>query len=136
MAVTSATFGFQKFISIQSQGLGPIKRPLTASFDSNIRKTLKMRIKLKQGETPTSRSLRKLPKSGTYVKPSPRRAVLLLVPKTFDDRIVRISREKSDLLSLQNLHFCFCKKSSCFTFFFSWFNEGERSYTLFCLLMT
>ena len=44
---TTAPFFFQKFVSIRSQGLGPIKRPLTASFYSNIRKTPKMGIKLK-----------------------------------------------------------------------------------------
>ena len=97
----AAPFWFQKFISIRSQVLGPIKRPLTTSFNSNIRKTVKMGIKLKYGETPTSRSLRKLPKSGTHVKPSPRRAVLLLVPKTVDGQIARIFREKENFLSHQ-----------------------------------
>ena len=38
---------FQKFLTIRSQVLGSIKRPLTASFKSNIRKILKMRIKPK-----------------------------------------------------------------------------------------
>ena len=41
VAVTAAPMGVQKFISIRSQGLGPIKRPLTVSFSSNIRKVLK-----------------------------------------------------------------------------------------------
>ena len=53
-----------------------------------------MGIKLKYGETPTSRSLRKLPKSGTHAKPSLHRAAFLLVPKTADGRIARIFREK------------------------------------------
>ena len=93
--VMAAPIFVSKIISIRSQGLGPIKRPLTASFDSNIDKALKEGIKPKWGETPNSRSLRKLPKSGTHAKPSPRRAVLLLVPKTADGRIARYSREKS-----------------------------------------
>ena len=96
MAVTAAPMVVQKFISIRSQGLGPTRRPLTASLDSNIRKVLKEGIKPKYGETPTSWSLRKLPKFGTYAKPSLRRAVLLLVPKIADGRIVCISREKFD----------------------------------------
>ena len=54
-------------------------------------------------DTPTSRSLRKLPKSGTHTKPSPRRVVLLLVLKTVDDRIAHYSREKQDVLSLKIL---------------------------------
>ena len=103
-AATTAPFDFQKIVSIRSQGLGPIKQPLTGSFDSNIRKTLKMGIKLKYGETPTSRSLRKLPKSGTHAKPSPRRAVLLLVSKTADGRIARIFRENKDFLSPKKRH--------------------------------
>ena len=101
VAVTAATLGFQKFISIRSQGLGPIKRPLTASLYSNNRKILKERIKPKWGETPTSRSLSKLLKSGTHSKPYPRRAVLLLAPKTADGRISRYSREKHDSLTLK-----------------------------------
>ena len=100
-AATGCSILFQNFILIRSQDLGPIKRPLTASIDSNIRKVLKMGIKLKWGETPTSRSLRKLPKSGTHVKPFPRRAVLLLVPKTADGRIARYFREK--FLSLKKI---------------------------------
>ena len=47
VAVTAAPMGVQKFISIRSQGLGHIKRPLTASLDSNIRKVLKEGIKPK-----------------------------------------------------------------------------------------
>ena len=87
----------KKILTIWSQVLEPIIRPLTASFYSNIRKVLKMGIKLKWGETPTSRSLRKLPKFGTHAKPSPRRATFLLAPKTADGRIARISREKCSL---------------------------------------
>ena len=45
VAVTAAPMVVQKFISIRSQGLGPIRRPLTASLDSNIRKVLKEGIK-------------------------------------------------------------------------------------------
>ena len=83
----------KKIVTIRSQGFRPITRPLMASIDSNIRKVLKMGIKPKLGENPTSRSLRKLPKSDTHEKPSPRRAVLL-VPKPADGRIRRIFREK------------------------------------------
>ena len=43
-AATGCSILFQNFILIRSQGLGPIKRPLTASIDSNIRKVLKMGI--------------------------------------------------------------------------------------------
>ena len=98
--------GFQN-LTPRFQDLEPIKRPLTASFISNIRKTLKMGIKLKekpltQGETPNSRSLRKLPISGTHTKPSPRRGVLPLVSKTADGWICQKSREKSDTLSLES----------------------------------
>ena len=100
-AATGCSILFQNFILIRSQDLGPIKRPLTGSIDSNIRKVLKMGIKLKWGETPTSRSLRKLPKSGTHAKPFPRRAVLLLVPKTADGRIARYFKEK--FLSLRKI---------------------------------
>ena len=96
-AATGCSIWFQNFTLIRSQGLGPIKRSLMASIDSNIRKVLKMGIKLKQGENPTSRSLKKLPKSGTHAKPSPRRAVLLLVPKTADGWIACISGEKFSL---------------------------------------
>ena len=78
--------GFQNLIP-RFQDLEPIKRSLTASFSSNIRKTLKIGIKLKYGETPTSRSLSKTQKSGTHAKSYPRRSVLLLVPKTADGRI-------------------------------------------------
>ena len=46
-ASTGCSILFQNFILIRSQGLGPIKWPLTASIDSNIRKVLKMGIKLK-----------------------------------------------------------------------------------------
>ena len=104
----AAPFDFQKFVLIRSQGLGPIKRPITASFDSNIRKTFKMGIKLKQGETPTSQSLSKTHKFGTHAKPSPRRAVLLIVPKTADGQIARIFREKEDLLTLKIAIFALC----------------------------
>ena len=135
MAVTASTLGFQKFISIRSQGLGPIKRPLTASFYSKIRKILKERIKPKQGETPTSQSLRKLPKSGTHAKPSPRRAASLLVSKHVDGRIARIFREKSDLLTLNSNENVYWMCSLYFTFCF-WLNEGEGSYTLFCHFVT
>ena len=84
----------KKIPTIRSQVLRPIKRPLTASNQPKHRKTLKMGIKLKYGETPTSRSLSKTHKSGTHAKPSSCRAVLLLVPKTADGRIARIFREK------------------------------------------
>ena len=47
VAVTAAPMVVQKFTSIRSQGLGPIRRPLTASLDSNIRKVLKEGIKPK-----------------------------------------------------------------------------------------
>ena len=46
-AGTGCSILFQNFILIRSQGLGPIKRPLTASINSNIRKVMKMGIKLK-----------------------------------------------------------------------------------------
>ena len=101
MEVTAVTFGFQKLISIRSQGLGSIKRPFKASINRNIYMVLNRRIKPKEGETPTSRSLRKLPKSGTHAKPSPRRAVLSLVSKIADDRIAQKLREKEDTLSLK-----------------------------------
>ena len=39
---TGCSILFQNFILIRSQGLGPIKRPITASIDLNIRKTLKV----------------------------------------------------------------------------------------------
>ena len=90
--------GFQN-LTPRFQDLEPIKRPLTASFSSNIRKTFKMGIKLKEGETPTSWSFSKTHKSGTHAKPSTRRAVLLLVPKTANGWIACISREKHDSLT-------------------------------------
>ena len=85
------------FPIIRSHVLGPIKRPLMTSFDSHIRKTLKNGNKTQVGRNPTSRSLKKLPKSGTHTNPSPRRAFLLLVPKPADGRISRYSREKCSL---------------------------------------
>ena len=96
--VTDCTNGFQNFLTIRFQALGPIKRPLTASINSSIINTLKQSVKLKLDETPTSRSLSKLLKSGTYAKPSLRRTTLLLVPKNFNGRISRNLREK--MLSL------------------------------------
>ena len=96
-AVTGCSIFLSKILSIRSQVLGPIKRPLTASFNRNISKTFKMGIKLKLGENPTSRSLKKLPKSGTHAKPSSRKAFLLLLPKAADGRISRYSREKCSL---------------------------------------
>ena len=100
-AVTGSKQFLKKFPTIRSQALGLIRRPLTASFSSNIEKVLKMGIKLKYRETPTSRSWRKLPKSGTHAKPFPRRAVPLLVPKTADGRIAGYFREK--FLSLKEI---------------------------------
>ena len=97
--------GSKNFVSIRPHVLEPIKQPLTASFDSNICKVFKRGNKTQVGRNPYLSELRKLPKSGTHVKPSPRRAVLLLVLKTADDRIARISRENDDSLSLENLHF-------------------------------
>ena len=44
---TAAPFGLKKIVLIRSHVLGPIQRPLMASIDSNIRKTLKMGIKPK-----------------------------------------------------------------------------------------
>ena len=136
MAVTAAPMGVQKFISIRSQGLGPIKRPLTVSFGSNIRKVLKEGIKPKKGETPTSRSLSKLLKSGNHAKPSSRRAASLLVPMTADGRISHDSREKYDVLSLKrDLHSCW----TSFPFFPRFvliFVGEEESYTLFCHFVT
>ena len=46
-AATGCSIWFQNFTLIRSQGLGPIKRPLMAPIDSNIRKVLKMGIKPK-----------------------------------------------------------------------------------------
>ena len=136
MAVTAATFGFQKLISIRSQGLGPIKRPFKASINQNIYMVLNRRIKPKQGETPTSRSLRKLPKSGTHAKLSPRRAVLLLVPKTADGRIVRIFREKLDTFTLKlEISATGSPFLVSHVLFFSLSGE-DKSCTLFCLLVT
>ena len=139
MAVTGAPMIVQKFTSIPSQGLGSIRRPLTASLDSNIRKVLKEGIKPKYGETPTLRSLRKLPKSGTHAKPSPRRAVLLLLPKTADGQICRKSREKSETFSLKP-PFLFCN-SYCIPFlfishFFSFEFVEETTLFHFCPLVT
>ena len=139
--------GFQN-LTPRFQDLEPIKWPLMASFSSNIRKTLKMVIKIKYGETPTSRSLLKTHKSGTHAKPSPRRSGLLLVPKTADDRIAHDSREKQDVLSLKILQVGYCISSPppppppppplpqftfCFCFCFNW---RRRHYSLFCHFLT
>ena len=134
MAVTAAPFGVPKILSIWSQGLGPIKRPLTTSFDSNIDKVLKKGIKPKLGENPTSRSLRKLPKFGTYEKPSPRRAAFLLVPKTADGRISYNPREKEDILSLKNAIFCYWKSPVLPPVFFSFQFEKMSTMQEFVLL--
>ena len=85
--VTDCTNGFQNFLTIQFQDLGSIKRPLMASINSSIINTLKQSVKLKYDETPTSRSLSKLLKIGTYALASLRRATFLLVPKNSDGRI-------------------------------------------------
>ena len=136
MALTAAPFSVPKFLSIQSQGLGPIKRPWdqTTSFDSNIDKVLKEGIKPKYGETPTSRSLRKLPKSGTHAKPSPRRAALLLVLKTADGRISYNLREKEDILSLKNAIFGYWKSPLLPPVFFSFQFEKMSPMQEFVLL--
>ena len=65
-AATGYSIWFQNFTLIRSQGLGPIKLPLMASIDSNIRKVLEMGIKPKYGENPTSKSLKKLSKTGVH----------------------------------------------------------------------
>ena len=135
MAVTDAPFGFQKFITIRSQDLGPIKQPLTTSFSSNIDKVLKEGIKPKYGETPTSQSLRKLPKSGTHAKPSPRRAAFLLVSKTADGRIFHDSREKVVLLSLKTKQISYWIKFPFSSHFLSFVFKCRRQHCLlFCHL--
>ena len=133
---TAAPFLFQKFVSIRSQGLGPIKRPLTASFYSNIRKTLKIGVKLKCGETPTSRSLRKLPKSGTHAKLSLRRAAFLFVPKVADGWIACIFRENFSLSLKSSQNAAHCDKNICISRFGLFFNWRRKHYTLFCHLVT
>ena len=45
--VTDGINGFPNFLTIQFQALGRIKRPLTVSFNSNINKVLKKRVKPK-----------------------------------------------------------------------------------------
>ena len=85
--VTDCTNGFQNFLTIRFQDLGRIKRPLTTSINSSIINTLKQSVKLKNDETPTSQSLSKLLKIGTYVLALLRRATFLLVPKNSDSRI-------------------------------------------------
>ena len=45
--VTDGTNGFQNFLTIRFQALGPINWPLTASINSNIINTLKQSVKLK-----------------------------------------------------------------------------------------
>ena len=120
--------GFQIFFPIiRSHVLGPIRRPLTASFDTNICKVFKTGIKRKQGETPTSRSLRKLPKSGTHAKPSLRRVVFLLVPKTADGRIACIFREKEDPLSLKKRKNGYCIILVFISHFLAFLNLWKRS---------
>ena len=136
MAVTTAPMGVQNFISIRSQGSGPIKRPLTASFSSNIRKVLKEGKKPKLGETPTSRSLSKLLKSGTHAKPSLRRAASLLVLTTVEGRISHDSREKYDVLSLRcDLH-SYWTSFPFFPRFVLIFVREKESCTLFCHFVT
>ena len=129
-AVTDCSILVPKIISIWSQVLGPIRRPLTASFNSNIRRTLKMRIKLKYGETPTSRSLRKLPKSCTHAKPSPRRTVLLLVPKTANGWITCISRKKLEVLSLKLKFSIYWFSPLHFTFLLLLYLRRQGMYTI------
>ena len=114
--VTDCPHGFQN-PTPRFQALEPIKRPLTASFNANIVNTLKRRIKTQVGRTPTSRSLSKLPKSDTHAKTSPRRAVLLLVPKTADGRIFHDSREKVVLLSLKTKQIGYWFFPPCFSRF-------------------
>ena len=134
MAVTAATLGFQKFISIPSQGLGPIKWPLTTSFYSNIRKVLKEGIKPKYGETPTSRSLSKLLKSGTHAKPSPRRVAFLsrrlstVGSPVFLERSQTFSHYKTSIFA--SVHYF--PPLHVFAFEF----VGETTTILFCLLVT
>ena len=100
-SVTDCTNGFQNFPTIWFQDLGPIKRPLTASINSNIINTLKQSVKLKYDETPTSRSLSKTPKTGTHALPSLHRTAFLLAPKNSNSRIARNLREMSHYLSLK-----------------------------------
>ena len=64
-AVTATKEILKKIPTIRSHVLGPIKRPLTASNQPKHRKTLKMRIKLKYGENPTSWSCQKLANPGS-----------------------------------------------------------------------
>ena len=116
------------------QDLGPIKRPLTTSFNSNIHKVLKRRIKPKKGETPTFWSLSKLFKSGTHAKPSPRRAAFLIVPKTADSRISHYSREMLDVLSQENEIKAYCKTPLLPHVFFSFQFEKMSTMQTFVLL--
>ena len=125
-----------KNLTTRFQDLEPIKRPLTASFNSNIHKVFKRGNKTKYGETPTSRSLRKLPKSGIHTKPSPRRAASLLVSKTADGRIARISREKEDSLSLTKLHFSYWTSFSSHSRFCLMLSGEDKHYATFCLFVT
>ena len=133
--VTDCPHGFQN-LTTRFQDLEPIKRPPTASFNSNIHKVLKRVNKTKWGETPTSRSLSKLPKSDTHANPSPRRAVLLLVPKTADGRIARIYREKCPL-SLKSSQKWVLEIKIYSPRFFGFVLIGEEgSCSIFCLLVT
>ena len=65
-AATGCSIFLPKILSIRSHVLGPIKRPLTASNNRNIRKTLNNRNKTQVGRNPTSRSLKKLTKTGVH----------------------------------------------------------------------
>ena len=107
----------KSFVTIRSQALGPIKRPLTASKQPKHGKTLKNGNKTQVGRKSYLKEFEETPKSGVHALSSSRRTASLLAPSTADGRILRKSREKSETLSLESeiwgsLH-QFCK----FTFF-------------------
>ena len=90
----------KKFLTIRSQVLGPIKRPLTASNQPKHRKTLKNGNKTQVGRNPYLLEFVKTRKSGVHASPAPRRTFSLLAPSKSNGRILCISREKEVLLSL------------------------------------
>ena len=92
----------QKFPTIRSHVLGPIKRPLTASNQPKHRKTLKNGNKTQVGRKSNLLELSKTRKPGVHALSSPRRTASLLAPSTADGRICRKSRKKSETLSLES----------------------------------
>ena len=126
----------QKFPTIRSHVLGPIKRPLTASNQPKHRKTLKNGNKTQVGRKSYLGEFEETLKSGVQALSSPRRTASLLAPSTADGRITHDSREKLLLLSLTSKKSATAPENYPLSRFVSHLTFGEDNYSLFRHLVT